>query len=96
MLLALSKIFSSLGQPSRAMTTFDAVLLEQVHQDRAAGEELVLHVAVALVAGDEHDLGQLGVGGVLLERDARLVVHRVVGVARPYRTLLLLRRPQEG
>ena len=38
-------------------------LLEHLHEDGAAGEELVFARAVALAAGDEDDLGHLGILG---------------------------------
>ena len=50
------------------------VLLEQVHQDRTAGEELVVAGAVALPAGDDQNALAFEVGGRFdLQSDLRLV-----------------------
>ena len=49
-------------------------LLQQLHQDGAAGEEFVLALAMAALAGDQDDLVQLGIGRLHLQRHAGLIV----------------------
>src|SRR4051812_8302978 len=57
-------------------------LLEQVHEQGAAGEELVIAWAMALPTRDEHNLGQLRVGRLLLKRHTGLIERIDIGSER--------------
>ena len=68
------KISGFFGQPSRHITGKTARrLLEQVHQERAAGEKFMLARPVAARPGDENDLRQAGIFRVHFKRNFRLI-----------------------
>src|SRR5438445_8974285 len=53
-------------------------LFQKFHQERSAGEELVLARPVTLLACYQHDFGQRGIRRLHLQGDAPLIVRVIV------------------